>query len=340
MTILQVPFEIMRRYSRARLLVSGLMLLLLVAAALHIDWKPVLSAMTVVRPGWLAAALCFSSLAVILRGLRLALVSGSVNRFSQGWRAFSFGYAGNLILPFGFGELVKIATFRQLANISFAQAAAASLMDRILDVIGMLSVLSVFLALGAASVLSTGPLVFLYALVAVLIAALSILAWHGHSLRRWLEHKDPEKAHPRLQAWLLRFDHFHEQSLLLRTPTRLFPLLALQVFIVFMDAFAAWLSLKAFPFGVGIGLMAAFRLNLYLMVAASLPLLPGGLGMHQVACVLAMRTYHWTQAQALALSLIGQGITVLWVVLQAFAALISSPSGMMELKADTAKETR
>ena len=325
---------------RARILITGLMLLLLIAAALRVDWKPVLFAMTMVRPAWLVGALCFSSLAVILRGLRLALVSGSAKRFGHGWRAFSLGYVGNLILPFGSGELIKIATFRQLANLSFANAAATVLMDRILDVAGMLAVLLVFLSLSAAPVFSTGPLIFLFSAVAFLIGGIAALAWHGHRIRLWFERRNTEKAHPRTQAWLIRFDQLHDQSMLLRSPRRLLPLLALQTAVVFMDAFATWLSLKAFPFGAGVGLMAAFRLNLFLIAATALPLLPGGLGTHQVACVLAMRPYGWSQAQSLALSLIGQGISVLWVALQGLVALLTAPSGILHFRAGATEDPR
>lgn len=323
---------------RVRILITGLLLLLLIVVALRVDWKPVWSSMATVRPVWLVGGFCFASAGVVLRGLRLALVSGSIKRFGHGWRAFSFGYAANLILPFGSGELVKIATFRQLANLSFANAAAAILMDRILDVIGMLAVLLVFLYLGAASVLSKGSLIFLSCAVAALIAGISALAWQGHRFRLWFERWDPEKAHPRVQAWLVRFDQLHDQSMLLRSPSRLIPLLALQVAVVFMDAFAAWLNLKAFPFGASVGLLAAFRLNLFFMAAGALPLLPGGLGTHQVACVLAMRPYGWTQAQALALSLVGQGITVLWMVLQGLAALLTAPSGILNFRAEAIED--
>ncbi len=314
------------------------MLLLLMAVALRVDWKPVLFAMAMVRPAWLVGGLCLSTIGVFLRGLRLALVSGSAYRYGHGWRAFSLGYAGNLILPLGSGELVKIATFRQLAKLSLANAAAAVLMDRILDVAGMLTVLLVFLSLSAAPVFKTGPLIFLFSFVAFLIGSIATLAWHGHRVRLWLDRRDPDKAHPRIQAWLLRFDQLHDQSMLLRSPRRLLPLLALQTAVVFMDAFAAWLSLKAFPVGAGVGLMAAFRLNLFLIAATALALLPGGLGTHQVACVLAMRPYGWTQAQSLALSLIGQGTTIIWLVLQGLAALLTAPSGILHFWAEPTED--
>ena len=319
---------------RVRILLTVLMMLLLLAAGLRVDWKPVLSSMALVQPAWLAGGLCFSILGVTLRGLRLALVSGSAERYGHGWRAFSLGYAGNLVLPLGSGELVKIATFRQLTKLSLTNAASAILMDRILDVVGMLAILWVFLSLGAAPVLRTGPLLSLFSAVAFLVAGIALLAWRGHRFRLWFERRDPNRAHPRIQTWLRRFDHLHDQSQLLRTPRRLFPLLALQIFVVVVDALATWLSLKAFPFGGGVGLMAAFRLNLFVIAATALPLLPGGLGAHQVACVLAMRTYGWSQAQSLALSLIGQGVAILWVVLQGLVALLTAPRGILHFRAE------
>lgn len=340
MTVVQGPLATKRLHSRARILITGLLLLLLIAAALQVDWKPVLAAMALVRPAWLLGGLGISCLGVFLRGLRLALVSGSARRYGHGWRAFSLGYAGNVILPLGSGELVKVAAFRQLTKLSFTNAAAAILMDRILDVVGMLVVLLVFLALGAVPVFSTGSLIFLFTAVTLVIAGIATLAWHGHRLRLWFERRDPDQAQPRLQTWLLRFDQVHAQTMLLRAPRRLLPLLALQASVVFMDTFAAWLSLKAFPFGAGVGLMAAFRLNLFLIAATALPLLPGGLGTHQVACVLAMRPYGWSQAQALALSLIGQGLSVLWVVLQGLVALLTAPSGILHFRAGATEDPR
>ena len=161
------------------------MLLLLCAAALRLDWKPIFSSMAAVRPAWLVGGLCISSFGVLLRGLRLALVSGSVSRCGQGWRAFSLGYVGFVILPLGSGELVKVAAFQQLSNLSFVNSAAAVLMDRILDMVGMLAILLIFLSLGVAPIFSKGPLIFIFFATVLLISAITALAWQGHRIRLW-----------------------------------------------------------------------------------------------------------------------------------------------------------
>jgi len=73
-----------------------------------------------------------------------------------------------------------------------------------------------------------------------------------------------------------------------------------------LDILAAWCCLQAFSFGPELPASAALRLAFFSMVAFGIPLLPGGLGSHQVASILALSPFGISTSQAVAISLAGE----------------------------------
>ncbi len=312
-----------------RAVVLGIGMVVLGIIAWKLNWPPVLEAMGQAKAVWIFCALLVGSGAIALRALRMALLTDDPRRFPAAFWSYSLGYLGTLFLPLGSGELVRVAALRRMSDLSLARATTAAVVDRFFDLLGMGVVLSLLVGNGVVANLRTGPLLVLGILTTTLLVSLLSLILGGHGLRRWLGRLDPKEVHPRIQAGLEQYDAVHDQVLRLSQPGRILLVILVQGFIIAADAMTAWLGLRAFPFGAGLDLLAPLRVNLFLMFAAALPLLPGNLGTHQVACILALRPYGILPAQALAFSLVAQGATTVWLTLQGLLAMMMAPAHIL-----------
>lgn len=309
-----------------RTVIVGICLVVIGVFAWKLDWSPVLAAMGQAAVPWILGALLIGTVAIMLRALRLALLTDDPRRFPAAFWSYSLGYLGTLFLPLGSGELVRVVALQRMTDLTLARAATSALVDRLFDLLGMGVVLSLLLSRGVVSNLRAGPLLLLGALTTTLLVSLLALILGGHGLRDLLGHLDHGGGRPRVQAGLTQYDAIHDQVLRLSRPARISEVILVQGLIIAADATAVWLALLAFPFGHGLDILAPLRVNLFLMFAAALPLLPGNLGTHQVACILALRPFGIDRAQALAFSLVAQGSSAVWLILQGLVALAKSPA--------------
>ena len=89
-----------------------------------------------------------------------------------------------------------------------------------------------------------------------------------------------------------------------------------------MDISGLWACFQAFPFTAQLPWFAAVKLDVFLMVGAALPLLPGGMGTHQIACLLALEPAGISHTGAFAFSVVAQGLGfILMGILGVVAAL-------------------
>ncbi|MBK8727244.1 MAG: flippase-like domain-containing protein, partial [Holophagaceae bacterium] len=83
------------------------------------------------------------------------------------------------------------------------------------------------------------------------------------------------------------------------------------------------LALKAVEFAVRPPLASALPLTVFIQLAFALPLLPGSLGTHQAACVLALGAYRIPPSEALAFSILAQaGHVIMVCCLNAIAFIV------------------
>ena len=295
---------------------------LIAILALRVSWSGVLSALRGLSLPWLLGALTLAIASVSMRALRLAVVLGQTSAVAKIWRSVCLGYFGSLFLPLGGGELVKVAALHRLTGLSLPRVGTALAMDRMFDVATLLALLLSVLGQGTLSTLRPGPVLVLVTGGAVLIALLLFLVVSGSHLRnrllRWA------RRHPGRHAWIRRFDEIHDQTLALRKPMLLPKLGLLQACIFSLDILAAWCCLLAFPFGAGLPATAALRLAFFSMVAFGIPLLPGGLGSHQAASILALAPFGIGATQALAVSLAGEATHVAAMSLLGILAMVGS----------------
>ena len=281
---------------------------LIAALAFRVSWSGVGVTLRALVLPWLAGALLLAVLSVSLRALRLTVMLGQPSMVVRIWRSVCLGYFGSLFLPLGGGELVKIAALNRQTGLSLPRVGTALAMDRLFDIATLLALLMTVLGHGIIGTLRPGPVLFLAISGAVLIALMLFLAVSGNRLRshllRWAQ------RHPGRHTWIQRFDEIHDQTLALKNPSLLPKLCILQACIFSVDILAAWCCLLAFPFGAGLPASAALQLAFFSMVAFGVPLLPGGLGSHQAASIIALAPFGISATQALAVSLAGEAAHV------------------------------
>ena len=295
---------------------------LIAVLALRVSWSEVVSTLRGLALPWLLGAFVLAIASVSLRALRLSVVLGQSSMRVRVWRSVCLGYFGSLFLPLGGGELVKVAALHHQTGLSLPRAGTALAMDRLFDVATLLALLMSVLGQGVVGTLRPGPVLVLAGGGAVAIALLLFLVVSGDRLRnrllRWAQ------RHPGRHAWIRRFDEIHDQALALRKPLLLPKLGLLQACIFSMDILAAWCCLRAFPFGAGLPATATLRLAFFSMVAFGVPLLPGGLGSHQAASILALAPFGIRATQALAVSLAGEASHVAALSLLGILAMAGS----------------
>jgi uncharacterized protein (TIRG00374 family) len=295
---------------------------LIAALARRVTWSGVVATLRGLSLPWLLAALALAMLSVSARALRLTLVLGPPTGLIRVWRSVCLGYFGSLFLPLGGGELVKVAALHRQTGLSLPRVGTALALDRMFDVATLLTLLLSVLGQGAIRTLRPGPVLVLAAGGAVLLALLLFLVLSGDRLRNRL--LSWALQHPGRHAWIHRFDEIHDQTLALRKPTLLPRLGLLQACVFSVDILASWCCLLAFPLGAGLPAAAALRLAFFSMIAFGVPLLPGGLGSHQAASIIALAPFGIAAAQALAVSLAGEATHVAALSCLGIAAMVGS----------------
>lgn len=306
--------------------VAGIALLVILAC--RVSWSEVITTLRGFSKPWLLVLIALTVLSVSLRALRLSLLLDPHASFLQTWRSVCLGYFGSLFLPLGGGEAVKVAAIRYESGASLSRAGTALTMDRLFDVCGLLVLLAAVAGWGPHFDFRLGPVMVLAIIAASLIALWGFLLISGASLKAQLTQW--AGRHPGRHPWIHRFDEVHSQAKQLRNPRLILTLLLLQSCIFATDILGSVCGLAAFSFGRTLPVSAAFRLALFVMLGFGLPLLPGGLGSHQAASILALAPYGISSSQALALSLVGE--TVHMITLSGLGLVAIQGSGLNPLR--------
>lgn len=277
---------------------------LLALAVRRVDWRQFSGALRGVDLGIVAGSLAISASAMAFRAFRLSIILAVPGRFGQVWRAVALGNLGTFLLPMGGGEVTKIVALRSFLRRPAPVVATAAVLDRLFDLLGLGSMVILLLVLGIGIQVRTGPL-FLGAgaLVALAVGILLMLRWEGRSADGTLQSGGMAGALVQMA----------QTAALLGNAARAMKLVALQGLVVCLDLSGIFVGFHAFPFTRGLPLVGALKLGTYLMLGAALPMLPGGIGAHQIACMLALQPLGLTASEAFAFSVVGQGFTFLMI---------------------------
>jgi uncharacterized membrane protein YbhN (UPF0104 family) len=286
-----------RPWLRLGLGILGLALLLVIAH--RVDWRQFRTVFLSLRWGWVLASLLLGGCAMGARSLRLAWILEAPSQYGGVWRSVCMGYLGTFFLPLGGGELVKVGALRMLLGLPAVPATAGVFLDRLFDLLGLAFMVGALIGTGVAVQLRAGPV-----WTAALAAAALALVLGTFLLLRRRAIRGGTGAPSRIGHML---DHLLELLSRLRRPADLGRLLAAQAAIVALDVGAIRVGLQAFAFGPPLPLMTSVKLGAYIQLGAALPLLPGGAGTFQAACVLALQPAGVSTAKAFAYSLFAQG---------------------------------
>lgn len=282
----------------------GVLGLALLAAVVHrVDWPHFLAVFRQVRWPWILGGLLIGCAAMVARTLRLAWILGALSRFGGVWRAMAMGYFGSCFLPMGGGEFVKIGALQTLLPIPLAAAASGAMLDRLFDLFGLALTVGILVGSGVVLHVRTGPILAGVTAGAILVLALGLaFTMKGRADRAGRGFQGILGGH-----LALNLDRIGEVLSTLRRPGHLVRLLAAQMVVSALDVAGTFVFLQGFSFGPALPFLAAVKLAAFLMLGAALPLLPGGTGTVQVACLLALQPSGVTASGAFAVSLVAQG---------------------------------
>ncbi|MCL1915397.1 MAG: flippase-like domain-containing protein [Desulfovibrionaceae bacterium] len=234
------------------------------------------------------------------RSLRWRLLAGSamgkklpVNAF---FRAVSVGYLGNMILPAKAGEALRMAYACKQIGLPAGLAVSTGLVDRLLDVIGLLLPIGCILFLLEENPLLRGLRWFFPAVMVLGIAFLAALGLVPERMRSLIGL--PARFMPRLVRERMHdaVDKALQVSAAFQSPRAVVGLCLCTMAAIMADCGTCWMLMQAF--GWDLPASSAIMMEFGLAVAGSVPSAPGYLGAYQAAAVLTLSLYRIEQSAA------------------------------------------
>jgi uncharacterized protein (TIRG00374 family) len=272
-----------------------------------------------------------------LKAIRWSIILRPLGRFSasQVLPAIMIGFAGNNLLPARLGEVIRALVFARRYQQPVSGIAVSLVVERILDVVAILSWYLVALAFGedipeelVAAVLLVGAFLGLFSLVilVILLAPRSaMVVWHR--LAALLPDKLVGKGDAVLQCAI--------QGLAsLKSPASLLTLLLNSLIQWGLILAMVWICL--WTFGISVGLPTVIILLTVLTLAIALPSAPGYIGVVQAAFIFTLTPFGVDSAAALAASV--YFVIVQWVPVTVSGVMFFFVTGqeLSRIKADLA----
>jgi glycosyltransferase 2 family protein len=297
--------------------------LILGLLAWRVPWQQAVSALRMTQLSWWGTAVGVGALGIAIRTIRLHLILDSQVPVRVVWRAIVLGYASGLILPVGGGELVKVGFLAREGGLGMGRSTAAVLIDRLMDVAGLavgISLLSQLQSLAPPMGLVLKILGITFILLGFMLVA---LLSRGRLLIKGLNDASGDGrlrkvAAKGIETLCVALEHFRKPGLWLR-------LVLLQGAAITIDATGSRILMEALPLG-NPPWWAGLQVGCLVQLAFALPLLPGGIGTHQAACILALRPFGIGIPLAIAYSLLGHLGHLLTIVSNGCVALAIGPT--------------
>ncbi|MCK5330976.1 MAG: flippase-like domain-containing protein, partial [Candidatus Marinimicrobia bacterium] len=114
-----------------------------------VEFEELLGAITRVNGSYILASVLLMVFSVVLRALRWRLILEPIQNisFHPLFGATMIGYFGNSVLPFRLGELLRAYSLSRTKPISASEAFGTIVLERVLDMIGVLVVMVFFFVL-------------------------------------------------------------------------------------------------------------------------------------------------------------------------------------------------
>ena len=263
-------------------LAVGLVALFLRNADLGLVWQSVKAA----RKDFLMLALGTIALGFVIRAERWKYLLEPIGhaRFRTAFRTTVIGFGASAVLPARAGEVIRPYLLARQEGLSATAAFATIVVERILDLVAVLSLLAAFLILFDPGLESRDSAVFSairygsFVMAPVAIASLLVMffmAGHPDTLHRWLL-KAEAVLPARVAATIARLAKtFAEGFGVVRKPTRLVAAVAWS--IVLWISIAAGIWAVSVAFGIAMPFTGAWLMLGPLVVGVAVPT-PGGVG--------------------------------------------------------------
>jgi uncharacterized protein (TIRG00374 family) len=272
-----------------------------------VEWQKSWQYIVTADRRWMMVAVVLATLTFPLRMPRWRLLlrheDGSPVSWSALWHSIAIGFAANNVLPFRAGEVLRIGAVSRLGRVPFATALSSVAVERVLDALVAVGLLSFALTRGGidpALTLTDGgrPL----SQVATLVGTLGLLALAVAALAAWqrtVTLRIARRLLPRNRIGDALY-HFGERILLgisaLSDPRTAVPVVGWSLVIWLCNGAAFYATFAAF--GFDIPFTGALILQGALMVGIALPSTPGYFGVFETSISVALAALYQIPLEA------------------------------------------
>ena len=251
------------------------------------------------------------------------------------WHAVAIGFMANNLLPFRAGEVVRLFAVTRLTGVRFSAALSSVAVERILDALAVVALLSLALlasdlpagvAVGGVSLAHLARVSGLLGVAALLAAGLVVafpLAAE-RILRRLLP---PGGVTDRLVAVI---EGIRQGLVALRSPALLAGVVVWSVVLWLMNAWSFHLAFAAFD--IPVGFLGALVVQGILVFGISVQLTPGFVGQFEAAIVAALALYGISNDVASSYAIVYHGTTFLPIILLGAWSLARTPVALSDLR--------
>lgn len=279
-------------------------------------------------------AVLVATLTFPLRALRWRLLlrepDGTPLRASAAWHGITMGYAGNNLLPFRAGEVLRAYAASRLAPVRMSSAFASVAVERVFDALTVVALFGLALfSSGMSSDVRIGGMALpdvarrVGILTAVAFLGAAIVLTKTEASARLITRLIPW---PSLSGKLVAVLRGIRDGLsALRSPARLAAVVGWSVVIWVVNAVSFHVLFPAF--GIDVGFAGAVILQSAIVFGIAVPSSPGFVGVFEAAIVVALALYGVPQDRALAYALTYHASTFLPITLMGLASAYQSGLG-------------
>lgn len=243
------------------------------------------------------------------------------------WHAIAIGFAANNTLPARLGEVLRIGAVARLAPVSFASALSSLVVERVLDalaVVGLLSLGLVLVDLPEAIQVKGTPIEVWATRIGLLGAvalACGVLVAARPGLATWLATALTPRGRIREVVTALTA-RVVDGLAALRDPRRAIPVVAWTLVIWLVNASAFWVGFAAF--GIEVPFAAALIVQGLLVFAIAVPQGPGFVGVFEAAIVGTLSLFGVPRDVALAYAISYHVLTFVPITLLGVHSLLTT----------------
>lgn len=288
-------------------------------AVRNIDWSRAASTIRGVNLPLLAVAVLFVGTGVLLRAERWRIIiARPASRYAVYW-ATTIGVFFNYTYPARAGDVIKIASLKRSTGLSFWRLGVSGVVDRLADILILLCAAVVLSKLVPSA--NFGEAIFFIALGGLILLLIAAFSPGGEKLLQLIQRYLVRVR--RETIWKTAFKNALEGLLTFRSEmlngSRLLALGSVSVLVAMADYFSIYYFFKTL--GWSLPFVAPVVVWVFIAVGAALPSAPAAIGIHQLACVIALKIFSVAPGDAFAFSVILQTGSYMAIILMMLGLL-------------------